>query len=816
MSEYSLQHETDTTDDTSPQSNPYDLADSDTCEEINRRINKVLSTDRFSRTLFSRDWFRNILFYVGAQWIVYSKGRWRQRELPDWFPRAQTNKFAEKWNSLVSQLVTGRRVPITYEPADVDDPQSVAIADSGATLRDVMYAEAKVDEKEYEIASWVIGTGNCFGIPQYDMSQEHGVQFIQFQQCSSCGDNQIGPEQLAANNGACGCGDPTSQLSDAFDEDGNPLGDEYPIGALNLDVVGPFEIRLDQRITDVGKQQRFVRLRRYDTDWAREQWPKYKDIIQPDTTGGDDPEQFYLDVISHITSGFNVGAGILADGTNSKTPKTTAYEFYELPSEKFPQGMRAVRIGKSPEAMVEVGPLPTQYGAGTKKGKYFLPLIHWGFDYVPGRLFRKTRLDDLIAPQLFRNIVEANIRLTTQRMGNGIWMVPKGSGVEIITGEPGQKIDYNPVSLGGTSFAKPERVPAELSNIGPLVTILKVIDDEMERVAGTFYQGQTPPGVTAASALAYLGEQKQQAMSSLVASWAKSWRVFDMYMLEIARANWDEVRLRVILGKNKKWQAQSFSKADLQGAVNLVIDYNGMFPKSQATERATIGQLTQMGMVNPQDPEMRTEVLKKFGASDLQGSVNDDITYAAKLYDKFMSDQSGTYMPTLRPNVDNSKIMFQEGVKLAKTDEFLELPQERQDAFIEFLSVLTKDIVTKQVVLGQMGLDPNSPALEETPSAEAILALQQTQMEQQMLQQQQAEAQAAQQNGGAPNGAQGPDARLDAQGNPLPPSTQPDIAAPGQPNVPGGATSNVNSPDAGSINLPGQRAIPIPGGGTNG
>jgi len=794
MAEFDLDKDTSSTEDEIVPANPYDLNDEDNQKEVNKRIDKVLATERFSRTLFSRDWFRNILFYTGAQWIIYTQGRWRQRELPEWFPRAQTNKFAEKWNDLVAQLVTGKRIPITYEPSDLDAPGDVAVAESAEKIRDVIYAEAKVDEKEYEIASWLVGTGNCFGIAQYNMDEGAGVSFVQFQNCA-CG-TQLKPEDLAASGGACPeCGE-SDGFTPAQAPDGSKIGDEYPIGCLDLDVASPFEIRLDHRVTEVRNLQRFVRLKRYDVDWARENWPDFKDKIHSDTTG-DDPEQFYLDVISHITSGFNVGAGILADGTNSKTPKVTAYMIYEMPSKRFPQGLKAIRIGKNSSTTVELGPLTSEYGAGTKKGKKFLPIIHWGFDYVPGRLYRKTRMDDIIPMQLFRNIVEANMRLSVQRMGNGIWLNPKGSGVDILTGEPGQKIDYNPVSLGGTSFAKPERIPAELNNLGPLITLLAKIDDEIERVAGTFFLtgGTAPPGVTAASALAYLGEKSQQSMSALMASWAKSWRVFEMYMLEIARASWDETRTRVVLGKNKKWHADKFSKADLQGSVNLVIDYNGMFPKSQATTQAQIAQLTQLGIVQPQDPEMQLEVLKKFGATELKGSANLDMIYAAKVQDRFLQDKTGAYIPMVRPAIDNSTVLFHEAVNFSKTDEFDELPPERQQVWLAYCDGLVKDIIMRRAALTQAGLDPDVPATAEVPSQAAQDA---------------AQAAAALQSGGTPSGAEGPDPRMDAHGNPIPAPT-PDIAA--SSNVPGTVSDAVNSPDASAIKLPGQRAIPIPGGG---
>ena len=484
-----------------------------------------------------------------------------------------------------------------------------------------------------------------------------------------------------------------------------------------------------------------------------------------------------MDLFANLTPDFAFGAGLSASGsTATKYPKVTAYCIRELPSEKYPEGLYAVRLGKNPEAIVEAGPLPTVYGAGVKKGQRFLPLIHWGCNIVPGRLWRKTPMDDLITLQVFRNMIEANIRLSIQRMGNAMWMLPKGCGVDILTGEPGQTVPYNPVSVGGTQFAKPERIPADLNNIGALVTMLKEIDDSMERISGTFFLqgGNAPPGVTAASALAYLGEKGQQSLSTLRTGWAQGWAEFDKMGLEIARENWDDNRMRAVVGKNKKWCVEKFSKADIQGAVNMIVDWNALAPKSNATERATIGQLVQLGFVNPQDDEMQITVLKKFGELDLKGSLDIDVQDAAKEEDRFLTE--GT-QPIVRPFVDNSTVHLRSHVDFAKTDEFRELPDAQQQAWLGHISNTVLDITQRRIHLTQAGLDPDVPALAEVPSAAAAVAEQAAQMAQQMQQ-----AAAAAQNGGVPNGAEGPDPRLNPDGTqPQGGGQLPDIAAAGLP-----------------------------------
>lgn len=780
-------------DETPKEKNPYDDV-----VEISERIDKCLKADAFSRVFFENNWGRNIFFYAGAQWLRKVGGRWERRNLPNWFPRAQTNKLAEKANDLITQLLTGGRVPITYTPA-TDDPADIATAEVGERIREVMYTEAKCDEQAHPLASWLILTGNAFGIPHYDMDEEHGTQSVAVHQCADCGE-QADPEAINPDAPACPiCQSPN--LIPAMDEIGQPISQDYPIGAIQLEVAGPFEIRGDHRITDVRKWQKFVHQKKYDLNWAKEKWPDFKDHITPDSGSTPDTAQFFMDLFANLTPDFAFGAGLSSNGsTAAKYPKVTAYCYRELPSEKFPEGIYAVRLGNNPEAMVEAGPLPTTYGAGVKKGKKFLPIIHWGANIVPGRLWRKTPVDDLITLQVFRNMIEANIRLSIQRMGNAMWMLPRGCGVDILTGEPGQTVPYNPVSVGGTQFAKPERIPADLNNLGPLIAMLKEIDDSMERISGTFFLqgGNAPPGVTAASALAYLGEKGQQSLSTLRTGWAQGWAEFDKMGLEIARANWDDNRMRAVSGKNNKWAVEKFSKADIQGAVTFIVDWNALAPKSNATERATIGQLVQLGIANPQDEETNLEILKKFGMMSLKGSLDLDVEDAAKEEDRFLDKNE---LPTVRPFIDNSTVHLRSHVDFAKTDEFRELPESQKQAWYGHIQNTVLDVTTRRVMLTQAGLDPDVPALAEVPSAAAAVAAQAAL---------QAQAEAAAQNGGVPNGAQSPDPRLNPDGTqPAPPpndAQMPDLAAAGAPQAaPAGLPPTVKpegSPRR--IDIPGQ------------
>src|SRR5208282_6365841 len=130
----------------------------------------------------------------------------------------------------------------------------------------------------------------------------------------------------------------------------------------------------------------------------------------------------------------------------------------------------------------------------------------------------------------------------------------------------------------------------------------------------------------------------------------------------------------------------------------------------------------------------------------------------------------------------------------------------------EHIRLTVLDISTRRQALTQTGLDPDVPALAEVPSAAAEVAAQFA------LQQQAQQAAAAAQNGGVPNGAQGPDPRLNPDGSQPAQnadSQMPDLADSGA-GESGAGEPQQASPNGlpPSVTPPGSpRRIDMPGGG---
>ncbi len=718
--------------------NPYDLGDDAVRARVQELFDKYLRVGGTTRTTFEWGWFRNLAMVAGAQDIIRQKGTVRLRSAPSYYPKTQTNKMREKSKDILSALMQGR-VPIKHLPA-TDDPAAHATAEIGERVREVVYAEADLDQKENEIGGWFVDTGNVFLHPYYDYDEKYGEAERPKLSCAHCGASygaaDVEEYGIDTDEPQCPtCAESVGQpSSDGQPQPPQPLTPNtadtelLPIGALCVDVCSPFEIRGDIRVRNVRDWTWFVRVRRYDVSFAKEKFGyegEGEESVNDD--GGQTISQHYLDVIAALNDQFNPQGGGFGNSASGETriPKITAYELYALPTEDFPEGLCAVRMGSLKGNIVEAGPLDTEYGVGVRKGKKFLPLVHGKASSLPGRLWGSSPLDDAVPLQHFRNRVERAIDMEIRRMANSMWLNPKGSGIDLFNGEAGWVANYNPMTLGGTTIAKPERIVPQLQYLQYLIEILKQIDDQIERVVGNFDVGggDVPSGVSAASALALLDSNRKKSMSPMLREWAKMYLALDEMTLEIARKHWTDSRIRVAAGENKAWEVATFMNSDLQGAVRMEIDYQSLFPASEATERAEVEQLIQGGVISGQDPEQRYEILKKFGKLGMLGSADIHTRRAQIENDEFMKS-NGTKLPQLKPMAQNSMIHIREHVILMNTDEFLALPDPVQALMEAHLQSHFVEEGAKRALLAQMQLNPDAPGAVDITAVDAEAAMQ--------------------------------------------------------------------------------------------
>lgn len=661
----------------------------------------------YLRYNFERNWYRNVLFYIGKQWISYDRRRrqWVKPQLPEWLPLPVTNKYAATCDAMASVLEQVKP-QIIYAPSE-DSPSNLATSDVCNSVIDVIEKETDMKKVEADTRMWLTLTGDAYWIPYYDNSPEHGTIFIKDLACQQCG--FIAPEEKFEGNACPQCGAVGMAKEFTDPQTGQPAGKEYPKGKMVTEVASNFEIYSDLQSADIDKSPYIFQARTYPIEAIKAKWPEKAEEIKPEAPSQQLGQQ-YLSAISYATNSGDseLSTGQLFGGGKIISERATVWRIWVQPNPIFPKGVYAVVCGD----VVLDGPMELPFHDSS--GKAFVNVIHIKFKDVPGRFFGKTPADDLIHKQIQRNKLESFIQLCMQRMSNPVWLIPQSCGVTDVTGEPGEKIKYND---SNAYKSKPERVGGvEITQSA--FRWLQKIDDDFEELAATYdvIKGNVPKNVPTLGGLDLLKERGMSRFGSLISNYENARVKLVKMWLDIWREYAVDYRTRSIKGENSRWIVEQFNAANIDGNVEVRAEAGSSTPRSESYQQYIAGQLLDKGLINPSDPATQIKLLQKFHAVEFAEVLDENVKDAIQEQEEFKK----TNQVRLRPLIDDNNIHMIYHVKMAKTDEFMAMPEEVKNAWYQHIEA-TRQVITQlqmQQAMAQMPQKPISQGTEKNAGQE--------------------------------------------------------------------------------------------------
>ena len=617
---------------------------------------KYVPTAQLSRTQFDVQFYRSILFYLGIHWIRFDSARynWGPINLPSWFPKNQTNKYAVAVDGMKAVLEQARP-SIIYSPGSSDEADIAAVA-ACESISSVIDTEVDQERLRSECAALISLTGNAFVTDGYDMSGMNGEKTVQSLSCMTCGETAQ-PHEMEGTCPKCG----GSQLMPAVGKDGSPLNEKYPIGRMDSEVDAPFGILFDMQALHIDNSPFLIKAKTYPIDELKAMFPDYAagmgDGKPIGRTG-----LFYQQALSYAVGTMGL-SGSPSSGGGTQGARGTLYRLMRKPCKELPYGGEALVID---ETVVWKGEASTK----DDKGVPFYPVTHFGFKKVPGRVFYKTPADDLVSKQIQRNKIEALLQLGAERVSNPTWLLPSGIGLENITGEPGEKLTYN-----GHIGLKPERIQgADMPN--SLYRWLQIIDEDFSDLAATYdvMLGKHPQGVDTLGGMQLLRDRGLARFQDALNSWGRGWVRVNRNRLMIWKQRVKDDRTLTVLGDNGKWEMQKFNAATLAGSIDCKAEEGSTQPKSKAYSQMMASQLMQAGLVDVSDPLTRYSLLTTFDATDLGKALDTDVKDAIKERETFL--EHGMVRP--REVIDNHEVHLAQHSRDAKSDAFFSVWNTQQ------------------------------------------------------------------------------------------------------------------------------------------
>lgn len=246
------------------------------------------------------------------------------------------------------------------------------------------------------------------------------------------------------------------------------------------------------------------------------------------------------------------------------------------------------------------------------------------FDHIPsGKFYSDSTITDLIPLQREINRTHGQIIENKNRMSKLQLLAPKGSvDASKITTEPGQVIFYNP------GLTPPQPMPVQ-SIPSYVMQELDRLQVEVDNISGQheISRGQTPAGVTAGTAIAYLQEQDDSILSHTFDSLEEGIEKVAHMTLGYVQQFWSIPRMLRTVGNDGAFDVLTLKGSDLRSNNDIRVEAGSSLPTSKAAKMAFIMDLMKMGFI---DPTKGLQLLEMGGVQKLYENIQRDAKQAQR------------------------------------------------------------------------------------------------------------------------------------------------------------------------------------------
>jgi predicted RNA-binding Zn-ribbon protein involved in translation (DUF1610 family) len=596
-----------------------------------------------SRVTFERVWWRNLLYYFGRQWIVYRADRgWVDKRLHKFVPKPVTNKIQEAVESIAAVFGSVQNA-VTVRP-EGNDPLDLITADTANRLAPAIHLGHRMNQGMAISDFWLTLTGNSFLQLWFDRDGGDGQIVVKLERCDACDQVASQIEVQKAGHKCPSCGNATMLPTDQTRK--------LRTGRGRTDVCSPFEIGFKNSYTQFEDIDGLYRKRWRTRSWCERYLPVETVARITWEKASDDRG---MQMLRGIQTASDIETGAMAALGGASTDQgegVTEYTWWLKPNREYEGGLVARFYGEdvllTDPAQGSPGPLPYK----TPKGDPLWPFVHIPYRRVAGRILAISPLDSAIQKQDQLNQLDSMVQMMLQRTSNPVWLEPKGSEIQKYSGEPGIVLKYNPIL--GNAALKPERI--EGANVpGAIFKIRADLLNDIENLLGTYdiIKGQKPTGVEAFSALQLLVERSQSRFGPVMAARGEGYREWFELALELERCYGPDERTWAVLSPNNRWTHQVFKRTELQGSIRIIVEDGSQSPKTNLGKRAAVEQLSNLGVINPKNPDTAYRILQVFGETDLWPGLDASVQSALNEQHDFETwAREVAFMPVSQPAID--------------------------------------------------------------------------------------------------------------------------------------------------------------------
>jgi hypothetical protein len=541
-------------------------------EEIADRnlVEDFYTTGMKIRQPYEKQWYYNMAFFLGQQWITWNTVR-NSLEIPpapSWRVRLVSNKIMPTVLHSVAKMTQNRPTYVVIPGSNEDS--AVNAAEISRKVLAYSHRINQMDILNQRLILWMIIYGTAFKDPYFDVT---------------AGIRKREPKLDDSEQPIIGT-------------DGQPEMYDITTGEVDCDILSPFSVLWEPGATNLEKSRRIMKVVPMPLEWIRQTWEAGKYVEAEETTQVSSVERQLVRLMGEQfqTETLKEKSG------DPKTGYATIKELREKPSKKYPKG-RCIRVANG--VLLESGDLPYEYMVRRNT----LGMVKYDYIELGERFPGKSPVEDMIPLQIDRNKSISQVIENRNLMSRPKWIVAKGHKIErtSLTSEPGEVITYTPYPGAG----EPKQVtPASLPNY--IFNLLDVTNKDLDDIGliARVSRGDAPPGVESGIAIQYLQEKDQSVFGPFMTRFEAKEAVAGTYTLEIIKDRYKEQRTLKIVGENNEIEVFDFEAVE-DMPTDVYVQSGSSLPSSLAAKQNLILSFFEKGMLgNSTDERVRMRALR--------------------------------------------------------------------------------------------------------------------------------------------------------------------------------------------------------------
>lgn len=555
-------------------------------QDIVSFVGGMWDSRRLRRSWIERQWYINIAFFLGHQWLQWdeSRGQLYSPSVPHWRVRLTANLLQPVVRKIVSTIM--RQKPIwTVMPATGDEDDVIAARVAEKTVKYYWGGPLACDPKFHDALNWMSTTGLGMWRLHWDPTKSSEVK--------------LSEEDVEDKN-------LKGQLS-KLKKQGK---DRINLGEAVCEVKSPFQIDPDPWATSFEEVQWLVDTTMRPKQWVVDRYPEAEDIEGEDPDNLHHYEKRIADLGGPNSQGFTGGR---TSGHKGQQDMINVHEVFGKPFGKFNRGIYAVVAGDTV--------LDVRHNQFRANGEVQLPYTFFEEIRVPGRLWPTCALEQAVSLQAEYNRGRSQVIENRNQMGRPKWLVPKGAnlGDYALTSEPGEVVDHT-FGHAPVAWTPPPLPPYVLRTLE-----LARSDIQDTTVIHDANFGKQPGSIRSGKAINSLQEQDLSVLSPTISGIEYELKKFGGMLLELLSRKIKEKRVLKITGKNALYEVVDFIGTDLVGknkdkpGVNYFdvrVTMGSQLPLTPDGRRQFIAELTNVGILDPKEDKRRILDMLEIGSEE--------------------------------------------------------------------------------------------------------------------------------------------------------------------------------------------------------